>query len=101
MKLRLTSESTARSRLYDTPQLEERGALRWGSRSKPRRYREHERTAAYQPDAGDATAVSTVRGACSMGGFDGRRKLAEWAPCVRVVVTSIDPKIDGGRSDIR
>ncbi len=40
--------------------------------------------AAYQPDAGDATAVSTARGACTVGGFDGRQKLTEWAPLIFV-----------------
>ena len=33
--------------------------------------------AAYQPDAGDATAVSAVRGDCTMGDFDGCQKLVE------------------------
>ena len=55
-----------------------------GVQSKPRRNLENERKAAYQPDAGDATGVSTVRGDCTVGGFDGRQKLTEWAPLIFV-----------------
>ena len=40
--------------------------------------------AAEQPDAGDATAVSTVHSDCTACGFDGRQELTEWAPLIFV-----------------
>ncbi len=40
--------------------------------------------AAQQPDAGDATVVSTVRGNCTPRGFGGRQEVAEWAPLIFV-----------------
>jgi hypothetical protein len=60
------------------------GLLDESLRGTDRKTPETRGRAAEQPDAGDATAVSTVRGGCTDSGSDGSQEVAEWAPLIFV-----------------